>query len=200
MSAEKRALRRELRERRKRLPAPVVQAAGAAVCMRLLEFPWFQTARAVALYVADENEIPTDMLVGTAVGSGHELYLPKDVGRPAFAHWVPGAPLRRARGGVLEPADGQATDLQLPAVVVLPMVAWDQRGTRLGRGGGFYDRLLSTLDARVIRVGLAYEFQGFPELPRDPWDVSMHSVITERRVVVCGDDLDAALQKGGLQS
>ena len=116
-----------------------------------------------------------------------------------LVRWDPGTPLRRARGGVQEPLDGVPADLELPAIVLLPVVAWDHTGTRLGRGGGFYDRLLAGLDPRVVRVGLAYEFQVFPELPRDPWDVSMHYVITERRVVACGDGREASVQKGGLQ-
>ena len=200
MSADKRALRQELREQRKHLPASVVQAAAVAVCSRLLGLSFFQAATAVAVYVADENEIPTDMLIHNVGSTGRDLYLPRDAGRPVLVRWQPGAPLRRARGGVQEPLDGVPAVMDLPAVIVLPLVAWDHCGTRLGRGGGFYDRLLADLDPRVLRVGLAYEFQGCPELPRDPWDISMHRVITERRVIVCGDGRAASFQKGGLQS
>jgi len=154
----------------------------------------------VAVYVAGENEVPTELIIGHVHRAGRQLYLPQDLGCPALVRWEPGSPLSAARGGVQEPVGGVAAELPAPAVIVLPVVAWDRRGTRLGRGGGFYDRLLAAIDPHVIRVGLAYEFQGFPELPRDPWDVSMHCVITERRVVVCEDDLEAPLQKGGLQS
>jgi 5-formyltetrahydrofolate cyclo-ligase len=199
MSADKRAIRQELRERRKRLPAPLVEAAGVAVCARLLEFPLYQAAASVGLYLADENEVPTRLLIDQCVNAGRSLYLPRDAGVPAFVRWHPGTSLRQGRGGVQEPVDGVPVDLELPAIVLLPVVAWDDAGTRLGRGGGFYDRLLPGLDPRVVRVGLAYEFQAFPELPRDPWDVSMHYVITERRLVACGDGHPASIQKGGLQ-
>ena len=80
------------------------------------------------------------------------------------------------------------------------MVAWDARGGRLGRGGGFYDRLFAELTNGVTRVGLAYEFQECPEIPCEPWDVCLDYVITERRVVGCGGAVDeASPEKGGLQ-
>jgi 5-formyltetrahydrofolate cyclo-ligase len=199
MSVEKRTIRQKLREQRKRLPAMVVEAAGGAVCAQLLASPLYQTATSVGVYFADENEIPIEPVLANALTTGRRLYAPRDVEAPTLVRWEPGNPLRRVRGGVQEPLGGVAAALELPAIVLLPVVAWDHTGTRLGRGGGFYDRLLVGLDSRVVRIGLAYEFQGFPELPRDPWDVSMHYVITERRVVACGDGGDVSLQKGGLQ-
>ena len=199
MSADKRTIRQKLREQRKRLPAMVVEAASGAVYAQLLASPLYQTAISLGVYFADENEISIEPLLTGARTAGRRLYVPRGVEVPALVRWEPGNPLRRARGGVQEPFDGIAADLELPAIVLLPVVAWDHTGTRLGRGGGFYDRLLAVVDPRVVRIGLAYEFQAFPELPRDSWDVSMHYVITERRVVVCGDGRDVSFQKGGLQ-
>jgi len=170
-----------------------------AVYAQLRALPFHRAAVSLGVYWADEHEIPTEALIGDALSTGCKLYLPRDAAMPAWVRWHPDTPLRDARGGVKEPLDGVPTDLELPALVLLPVVAWDLSGTRLGRGGGFYDRLLAGIDPCVVRVGLAYEFQEFPELPRDPWDVSMHYVITERRVVVCGDGREASVQKGGLQ-
>ena len=169
------------------------------MCTQLLEFPLYQAATSVGVYLAAENEIPTEPLIASALTAGRRLYVPRGAEAPTLVRWDPGASLRRAHGGVQEPLEGVPGDLEVPAIILLPVVAWDYTGTRLGRGGGFYDRLLVRLDPRVVRVGLAYEFQMFPELPRDPWDVSMHYVITERRVVACGDGREASVQKGGLQ-
>jgi 5-formyltetrahydrofolate cyclo-ligase len=199
MSVEKRAIRQALRAERRRQSAAIVTAAGAAVCAQLLGFPLYRAATSVAAYVADENEIPTAPVIEDALRAGRRVYLPRDFGVPGFVRWHPDIPLRRARGGVQEPVDGVPEGLEPPAIVLLPAVAWDDTGTRLGRGGGFYDRLLTKLDPRIVRVGLAYEFQRFPELPRDPWDVSMHYVITERRVVACDNSRGAPAEKGGLQ-
>ena len=169
------------------------------MCAQLLTFQPYQAAVAVGIYLADENEIPTAPLIASALIAGRHLYVPRGTEVPTLVRWDPGAALRRVHGGIQEPLDGVPADLKPPAIVLLPVVAWDYTGTRLGRGGGFYDRLLSALDPHVVWVGLGYEFQMFPELPRDPWDVSMDYVITERRVVACGDGREASVQKGGLQ-
>jgi 5-formyltetrahydrofolate cyclo-ligase len=201
MSVEKRAIRREMRERRKALPAYVVEAAGAAVYLRLRALAAYAAAVSVIAYIADENEIPTAEVIQAVIRSQRLLFLPRASPAPSLARWDPGDPLVAGEGGVREPLAGPPSTVDGPAIGLLPVVAWDTCGTRLGRGGGFYDRLFAGLDAAVVRVGLAYEFQQFPELPRDEWDISLDYVITERRTITCRANAvgGQALQKGGLQ-
>lgn len=200
MNVEKRAIRRDLRARREQLPSASVEDASAQVCAQLRSFPPIQLAASVIAYVADENEIDAGPLLDEIVRSGRRLFVPQNIAGPALIRWRPGSPLAVGRGGVLEPADGVPEIPPDPAVALLPMVAWDEAGTRLGRGGGFYDRLFAGLAVDILRIGLAYEFQQCTELPRDAWDVPVHYVITERRIVPCRYDQSVpALRKGGLQ-
>jgi 5-formyltetrahydrofolate cyclo-ligase len=67
-------------------------------------------------------------------------------------------------------------------VFLVPGVAFDARGVRLGRGVGWYDRALGRYP-RGIRIGLAYEFQVVPSLPEAPWDVRMHAIVTEAGLI-----------------
>jgi 5-formyltetrahydrofolate cyclo-ligase len=199
MSGEKRAIRRLLREQRRSLSADVVEAAGRAVHTQLAAFPLYQAAVSVIAYIADENEIPTTAVLDENARSGRNIYLPRS-SPDGFVHWRPGEPLAVGRGGVREPIDGAPVQPDLAAIAFVPVVGWDQQGGRLGRGGGFYDRILAKLTEGVTRVGLAYEFQECPALPRDPWDIALEYVITERRIVRCGSVVrQASLQKGGLQ-
>ncbi len=189
-----------MRDRRRCLSPSVVVAAGEASFALACAFPPYRSARAVAAYAACENEIPTGAFIEEAWRSARPLYLP----RQRDGSWVSvrdadaaGAPC----AGIPEPI-GPATRLERGTVVLLPVVAWDATGNRLGRGGGFYDRLLAGLPAGIVRIGLAYEFQECQRIPSDPWDIPMHYVITERRVVVCtrGDWVEVeSLGKGGLQ-
>jgi 5-formyltetrahydrofolate cyclo-ligase len=201
MNVEKRAIRHALRDRRRHLSAAFVEAASAAACARLESFDRYQSAASVVAYVAHENEISAAPLFPAIVQSDRRLYLPRTVpGRP-LSRWRPGDPLVVGEGGVQEPIAGTAEQSETPAVVLLPVVAWDNRGTRIGRGGGFYDRLLAELSEGFVRIGLAYEFQECPELPRDPWDVPLHYVITERRIIRCQCSEGMrfrSLQKGGV--
>lgn len=200
MNVEKRAIRQRLREQRRALPAGTVEAVGRAVQERLRGFPPYTAAASVIAYIADENEVPTAGLLDEAARCGRGLYLPRNGPPIGVVRWRLGDPLTVGRSGVCEPADGVPTLPELPAVALVPLVGWDTRGGRLGRGGGFYDRLFTELTTGITRVGLAYEFQECTELPRDPWDVSLHYVITERRIVQCDSAVkEASLQKGGLQ-
>jgi len=198
MNGEKHAIRQQLREQRRALSADVVEAAGRAVQAQLLALPPYKAAASVIGYIADENEVPTTAVLDEAARSGRQLYLPHTTG--GVVRWCLGDSLGVGCGGVREPLRGTPEYPETPTVALVPLVAWDRYGGRLGRGGGFYDRLFAWLTSGITRVGLAFEFQEYPELPRDPWDVSLDYVITERRIVWCGDLVaEASFQKGGLQ-
>lgn len=198
MNVEKHAIRQHLRERRRALSADAVEAAGRAVGAECLALGSYNAAVSVIGYIADENEVPTTQVLEEAARSGRKLYLPRSAG--GVVRWHLGESLAVGRGGVHEPSGVTPEYPETPAVALLPLVAWDRYGGRLGRGGGFYDRLFAALTSGITRVGLAFEFQEYAELPREPWDVSLDYVITERRVVRCGGlSAAASFQKGGLQ-
>jgi 5-formyltetrahydrofolate cyclo-ligase len=202
MTGEKTAIRRSLRDQRKRLPRDIVAAAEQRVLSLLRGLSAYQRARSVICYLATDNEVPTEHIVEEVVAAGRLLFVPRMEQRPLLARWHPGEPLERGPGGVPQPLASKVAGPLPPAVFLLPLVAWDAGGTRLGRGGGFYDRLCTGDFASVPRVGLAYEFQRVERLPRDPWDVCMHYVITECRVVYCAVGMEAdgpARQEGGLE-
>jgi 5-formyltetrahydrofolate cyclo-ligase len=202
MSADKHAIRQALRGKRRQLGAGAVDAAGAAVWTQLRGFASYQTAPALIAYVPSENEVPTGRALADSAGVHRDVYLPKNSGAAGFVRWRVGEPLIPGRGGVWEPLAGARLAPGAAAMALVPLVAWDEQGTRLGRGGGFYDRVFAGATADIVRVGLAYEFQYWPDLPRDPWDVPLEYVITEQRVVRCV--VNAAVrselpQKGGLR-
>jgi 5-formyltetrahydrofolate cyclo-ligase len=68
-------------------------------------------------------------------------------------------------------------------VALMPGLAWDRAGNRLGRGAGYYDRLLAHPDWRAFRCGLFFATQEFPALPADPWDQPLQAVVTEREII-----------------
>lgn len=86
--------------------------------------------------------------------------------------------------GIPEPKDGlQAVEPTRIDVVIVPALAYDRRGYRLGYGGGYYDRFLPTLSAQAVKVGVQYDLLVWDALPVGPHDVSVDWVITERSVV-----------------
>jgi len=85
--------------------------------------------------------------------------------------------LEKGRYGILEPARKHYCDIKKLDLVIVPGVAFDRRGNRLGRGKGYYDDLLSRLPKDTPSIGLAYDFQILPTLPTTPTDVSVSRVI-----------------------
>jgi 5-formyltetrahydrofolate cyclo-ligase len=107
-----------------------------------------------------------------------------------FRSWNPGMVLDKNHFGIDEPAAGEPVSLSDLDLVLLPLVAWDENGQRLGMGAGYYDRILTDVKAcmRPMRVGVAYEAQKVPRVPTDPWDVRLHRLITEKGVFTCADE------------
>jgi 5-formyltetrahydrofolate cyclo-ligase len=93
--------------------------------------------------------------------------------------------VRLGRFGILEPDPGacRMAGGTPPEVAVVPGVAFDRRGFRLGFGGGYYDRLFARQEtARTLRIGLAYDFQVVDRLPAEPWDQPMHALCTPKEM------------------
>jgi 5-formyltetrahydrofolate cyclo-ligase len=136
----------------------------------------------VAGYWPIGSEIDPRPLMAALAARGHPLALPviECADRPLlFRSWAPGAPLDDGPGRTRHPMPD--TRPCRPDVLLVPMLAFDRRGFRLGQGGGYYDRTLAALRSTgpVWAVGLAYAAQRVPDLPADPWDQAMDAIITE---------------------
>jgi 5-formyltetrahydrofolate cyclo-ligase len=178
-------LRREMTRRRRELPAEARRRAGERVAERLLACPRFQSARRVALYSALRDELPTEPLLRAVLASGRPLLLPRahPDGWPSFARVRDLAALEPGPWGALEPPAGAAPESIGPGdLLVVPGLAFDRRGARLGRGGGFYDRLLAGRGAPPFVVGVAFGFQLVAAVPTAAHDRPVDAVVTEQEV------------------
>ena len=99
-----------------------------------------------------------------------------------FREWTPGCALIEGEFGAKIPAEGAWIE---PEILIVPMVAWDRRGFRLGYGGGFYDRTLEGLRAKrpTIAIGFAFAAQELPEVPVEPVDQPLDALVTEQGVI-----------------
>jgi 5-formyltetrahydrofolate cyclo-ligase len=183
-------LRRNMNRQRRALPARVTRQAGRAVARRIWKLPAMRRARRIGMYLAVGGEVDCSTILERVISAGREVYLPV-LGGPAlrFARYRPGDPLISNRFGIGEPdvaAIHMLSGRQLD-VVLTPLVAFDGHGNRLGMGGGFYDRSFAFVHWRTAwqrprLIGLAHEFQRVGNLRVEPWDVPLHSVVTETQV------------------
>ncbi len=188
MGDKKRALRGTFLAKREALSAVMVRSWGERIQRGVLALPAYRAARSIALYSPLGNEVATSEILRDALAARKRLYYPKVTdGSPGVFRVRSETDLVPGRYGILEPAGAQ----RLPhgdgdgLTVFVPGVAFDCNGNRLGRGMGWYDRWLAGLDARVPRIGLAYEFQLLEEVPAEPGDLPVCAIVTEERIVDC---------------
>ena len=181
----KTALRARLREALARLTPAERAAAGETAARRLFDLPAFRGARRVALYLALPREMPTAPIIEQCARDGRQMATPAfdaAAGRYRLAEFDPARELRRGLLGVAEPASPVWIE-DAPDFWIVPGLAFDLRGGRLGRGAGWYDRLLA--GATAPRAGLAFDLQIVEEVPMTAGDMAMDYIITEKQTVVC---------------
>ena len=190
------ALRRSLRKRRASLSAPERLAAADAIAEVLGELPELLTDQYVAGYWAVGGELSLHRVVPPLLRREQTYLLPvlSPDGDPSlrFAPWRPGAAVAPNRYGIPEPQCAredlvEAAEIEL---VLLPLVAFDRRGHRLGTGAGYYDRSFAFLreverPALPLLVGVAYAFQEVESIQAEPWDVPLDFVATEHELIEC---------------
>lgn len=157
-------------------------AAGQGQAAEILaDFLAGQAGKVLSGYMPMRTEI--DPLPAMAAHRG-PVGVPVIMGRATplrFREWSPGAKMVEGTFKALIPAEGVWLE---PEVLIVPLLAWDARGYRLGYGGGFYDRTLEGLRSRgpVLAVGFAYAAQEVAEVPIDATDQRLDAVVTEKGV------------------
>lgn len=145
-------------------------------------------ARVVFCYVHHADEVRTDRLIDGLLSEGKSVVIPYCEGQELklfqFHSWdelVPGRfGIREPRLNLRRQMDREVAGRDVE-IALVPGVGFDRRGTRLGHGWSFFDRLLAKLPS-ALRIGLAFECQLVDELPREDWDVPMHRLVTQERV------------------
>lgn len=154
----------------------------------LIRLPEFAAARCIAVYAPFQNEIDTSTIVRAAFVNGAKVLFPAVCGLSMVLRQVTSLDaLKEGTYGILEPCnngiDHQADE---PDLIVIPGVAFDTRGHRIGYGKGYYDRFLSHAGLDACLIGLCHDFQivdGF--LPAEEHDICLHMIITDKRLIHC---------------
>ena len=190
-SGAKAALRRVVLLRRAALPEGERALLSGRIVATILGLPTYQNADVVLAYASFGTELQTDELLRRVLNDGKVLVLPRVVGGGLGLYEVRDLARDLAPGtwGIREPEPHQcpAVDRDGVGFALIPGVAFDRGGRRLGYGGGFYDRLLAGgLSDGTPLVSGAFEVQILDEVPTDPHDAPVDVVVTEREVYARG--------------
>jgi 5-formyltetrahydrofolate cyclo-ligase len=185
----KQYIRRSIRAVRQGLSEAERLAHSHRIWERVAGLSCYQHTRVLLGYMAFDHEVLTDGLIRQAIASGKQIVLPMvQADRQRLALYaiedlardvVPGY------CGILEPRPlcTQAVAPEALDLALVPGVAFDMRGGRLGFGAGFYDRFLGGLPRHLPTVGMAFDFQVIPRLPFQPHDVVLDAIVTDSRVI-----------------
>ncbi|KAA9393654.1 5-formyltetrahydrofolate cyclo-ligase [Kocuria coralli] len=185
-AAGKDDLRRRIRRARRELSAPFREQAAQGFRRALSGLAHEHPHGPILAFLPTAEEPGLEPGLRDLLGT-REVWLP--VTQPdrhlTWSRWEEGTGFRATGpGGLLEPEGDRVPAAIRPAFVLVPCLAVDGRGIRLGMGGGFYDTFLTGLDESVERVGCIFARELLPAgaLPADPWDAAVHRVLTERGI------------------
>jgi 5-formyltetrahydrofolate cyclo-ligase len=186
------AIRKKMRGVRAALPASAIEARSSKVRERVLALTPLVEAKTVLLFASLEHEVATDPLLDALAQQGKRLVLPRVQADELVLHEVSvDTPLEPGAFSVPEPpVEARVVEPGTVDFALVPALAVDVRGFRIGYGGGYYDRLLPTLSG-ASTCAVAFDFQLVAEVPEFPFDAPVDWVVTDART------LDARSERAG---
>lgn len=182
----KQSLRQALKRQRAALSDTALATAGERCLTQLLNLPLFSNAQTVGVYLDFRGEMRTDAIIGHLLQRHQHVFLPLIRGESlVFARHKSADDLCKNRYGILEPtASATRCDASTLDLLLMPLVAFDRSGNRLGMGGGYYDKTLGSMQNKPLLIGLAHAFQEVSLLNSEPWDVPLNGIATEQELIL----------------
>lgn len=183
---DKRQLRQEIKQLKRALTPAERESLSQRICAAVESLPGFDRVSHLMLYHALPDEVDTQWLL-SRWSETKQLYLPVVNGDDIVVARYDHGPVRQGAYGIWEPADATAIDPSQLEWIVVPGVAFDRAMNRLGRGKGYYDRLLQQTSAR--KIGICYGLQLLDEIPAEPHDIKMDLIVTENNIIYKDNEL-----------
>ena len=189
----KAALREKIRSLKKTLDPKDVGRMSAGIAENLFALKDYQQSQKVLVYLALKGEAQTEKIVQKSFEEGKRVFVPvvdreKD---ELLISELPDRKINLVKGayGVREPVekDRKIAAPEIIDLAIVPGLAFDREGSRLGHGKGYYDRFLKRLSPHALRLGLAFGCQVLPSIPFCEHDVRVHKVLTENQTIHCFD-------------
>lgn len=179
-------LRRQLRKQRRQLNRFQQNQAEKQVFHRLIRSPKFQSAQHIGIYLHAFGEIQTQLIINYALSKHKKIYLPMICNMNKHLVWVhisrnqyQNKRFSMHHLGMQEPIQSRGIHVSNLDLLLMPLLACDIKGTRVGMGGGFYDRTLASALYKPYRIGLAHNFQYINDVIfRKKWDQPLDELIT----------------------
>jgi len=179
----KQSLRINFREMERNRPSDEVKSYSKAIFDRLINLEVFKRAHCVGAYLSLPSEVQTDDIIRACWEAGKQVCVPYYIAEKKFygmSRLDPKAPIKMKKWNLREPENPEPMEASKLDLILVPAMAFDASGVRLGHGGGHYDRLL--LNVTGYRLGLAFHEQVVEQLPREPHDEPVQAILTEQKL------------------
>lgn len=174
----KQLLRKQIREQKRRMTSEEIQTRSLALRDLFLKTQAYQDAKCIYGYLSYNQEVRTSPILEAALADGKQVAVPKVFGDSmAFIYLNDLQRVSKGYAGIPEPIDDGPVAHDETALVLMPGLAFDRQGHRIGYGGGFYDRFLAA-EPRHPKIALCYDFQLFDRLETDDFDIPVDLVLS----------------------
>ncbi len=173
-------------EKRKALSKDECNVKSLLIQQKLISTEEYRQSKVIVLYSSIHNEVETNFVISEALLSGKRVFLPVVSAAGLLFRELPCLQtLRKGRYGIMEPEESDSViDPQLADIIVLPGIAFDMEGHRIGYGKGYYDKALHELEGSGKLVAFCYDFQLVDEIAGEPHDVRVDMIITESMTIL----------------
>jgi 5-formyltetrahydrofolate cyclo-ligase len=187
MKGNKESCRAEVRRRLRLMTAEQMRLAGSAIGENVVATDEFNKASTVGCYLAMPSEVRTDGIIAACRAAGKRVAVPAfhaGDGSYRMAELEPDAKLAAGRWNIPEPESAIEADMRSIDLILVPGMALDSAGNRIGHGGGYYDRMLSSCaGGRPFKLALAFALQLFDSVPADEHDIRVNAIATENGIL-----------------
>jgi 5-formyltetrahydrofolate cyclo-ligase len=175
---------------RDRMTPDIRHESSLTIAEKLTGFIEARNFKFIHCYISFRSEVETRDFIEAEIKSGTRVVVPiveELDGKQFLIHSeISGLTnLKKGTFGLDEPVERTPSSLESLDAVIVPITAFDRRGTRLGYGKGFYDKFLRELPKSVVRIGLAFSGQEVESIPKFPHDESLDIIVTEREIINC---------------
>lgn len=183
---DKKTLRKKMRLKRDKMKPAAITAGSSAIAalFKSTIYPLLSGRGGIMVYLSTQSEVMTGPIINFLHSKGRRLFAPCLRGKKIFPAAL-GRPctLKKGAFGIFEPAPARPPHARTGlSAVLVPGIAFDLKGNRLGFGGGYFDRFLKSLPKKTKKIALAFSGQIVQAVPKEPHDIKMDHIITEKGV------------------
>lgn len=185
----KKEFRKKVISERKKQNQDIINSNSELIFQNLLKLSEIKEAKNIMAYLDFNNEVKTDNIVNYFLSKNQKVVVPitildekklllseiKDIETDVS---IGTYGIREPKSGFIRPVEAKELD-----IVIVPAVAYDINGYRLGYGGGYYDRFLESIRDDCLTIGIAFEIQLFDKIPKEDHDAQLDYIITEKRII-----------------